>query len=202
VRDDDANRYPDPCFPLSGPSDCPLPGTAALFDGPKSSLEDILERREAREKYISSLCHMYPQFSLIVLTFNIPGPVKTSRLFREIFQRTYRDLRISLDVNGFRVFRSFCLENDAGDEAYFVVGGDAHVLKRRAVDRENSPFGRLLDLDVYAGGKALRRIDLGLPDRRCFICEDDAKSCGRSRRHSLPELREAVRRIIVSEDLN
>ncbi|MEY8292793.1 citrate lyase holo-[acyl-carrier protein] synthase [Carnobacteriaceae bacterium 52-44] len=52
---------------------------------------------------------------------------------------------------------------------------------------ENHPLGRLFDLDVLmldqnneVQGKS--RTKLGLPVRRCFLCERPAKDCGRSRR--------------------
>ncbi|HLR88779.1 MAG TPA: citrate lyase holo-[acyl-carrier protein] synthase [Atopostipes sp.] len=62
---------------------------------------------------------------------------------------------------------------------------------------ENHPLGRLFDLDVLmldqnneVQGKS--RTKLGLPVRRCFLCERPAKDCGRSRRHTVLELQEEI----------
>ena len=44
---------------------------------------------------------------------------------------------------------------------------------------ETHPYGRLVDLDVLWGNeelKSLHRGDLGLPPRRCFICQKWRKS--------------------------
>ena len=61
--------------------------------------------------------------------------------------------------------------------------------------------GRLVDLDVLWGNeelKSLHRGDLGLPPRRCFVCQEEAKVCGRNRRHSLEAMQEKITEIILT----
>ena len=34
--------------------------------------------------------------------------------------------------------------------------------------------------------------------RRCFICNEDAKVCARSRKHTVPEMQEHIARIVAA----
>ena len=77
-----------------------------------------------------------------------------------------------------------------GPEALYVVEAHARELKQALVALEEShPLGRLWDIDVIdpdAGPVA--RASLGLPARRCLVCEEPAHACARSRRHPLDEV--------------
>ena len=59
-----------------------------------------------------------------------------------------------------------------------------------AVELEDiDPIGRLYDMDVLdTDGKKISREDMGLPRRKCLLCENDAAVCARSRAHSLEAL--------------
>ena len=65
---------------------------------------------------------------------------------------------------------------------------------------EGQASHRLFDLDVLVqrAGQVvpLSRADSGQPARRCFVCGRSAKECGRSRRHTVAELQEAVSSLI------
>ena len=50
--------------------------------------------------------------------------------------------------------------------------------------------------------KSISRSDLDLPSRQCLICEDDAKACGRSRKHSIEEMQAAITHLIENEREN
>ena len=61
-------------------------------------------------------------------------------------------------------------------------------------------LGRLFDIDVLdAGGKKLSREDLGLPPRKCLLCEQPAHACARSRTHTVMELTEQIESILRKE---
>ena len=51
-----------------------------------------------------------------------------------------------------------------------------------------SPKARLLDIDVMDKDGTVSRKELGLDARKCLICDDDAKVCARSQKHSMEEL--------------
>ena len=72
-----------------------------------------------------------------------------------------------------------------GPWAALRARGGPEAVKRLAAALEASlPFGRLLDLDVYVtGGRPLDRAALGLPQRRCLLCDRPARECIRAQRH-------------------
>jgi holo-ACP synthase len=85
-----------------------------------------------------------------------------------------------------------------GPEALLVVDAGALELKQ-AMTRleEEHALGRLWDLDVIDPRLgAISRKALGVPARRCLLCDEEAHACGRSRSHSLQELQNAIEEII------
>ena len=95
------------------------------------------------------------------------------------------------------LFREVFWRN-TGPEALYVLDLDAEVLKLATTDlEERHPLGRLWDLDVITtSGTGLSRLQMGRPARRCLLCSRPARECGRSRRHSLPELRRKIRNMV------
>lgn len=53
---------------------------------------------------------------------------------------------------------------------------------------EEHTIGRLVDIDVYTKDGSISRKEFGLKPRKCFICDDDAKNCSRSKKHNYEEL--------------
>lgn len=91
-------------------------------------------------------------------------------------------------------------EDVLGEFLLLTETTDARRVKERCVAFESAaPWGRLLDLDVYdAGGRPVTRRDLGLPERRCLICAEQARDCIRLTRHSEAELRVRVDALLRS----
>lgn len=79
-------------------------------------------------------------------------------------------------------------------EFYAVVKTDATELKKLMVKiEENTKAGRLLDIDIFnESGIQISRSDLNLPERKCIICDKDAKICMRESNHNLIELKNRV----------
>ncbi|MCX7781796.1 MAG: citrate lyase holo-[acyl-carrier protein] synthase, partial [Negativicutes bacterium] len=73
----------------------------------------------------------------------------------------------------------------AGPAAVVVFQGDAAHMKCLAVALETEEvYGRLLDIDVFtADGRQISRHSLGLPERGCFVCPENAVDCMRAKRH-------------------
>ena len=64
------------------------------------------------------------------------------------------------------------------------------MLKLKAIQIEDEwVYGRLIDLDVYDQQMGLlSRNSFHKENRKCFICNLDAKICGRNRTHTVDEL--------------
>lgn len=131
---------------------------------------------------------------------NIPGPIKNnprigSSFFTEVLERIE-------EVLGNDLPQSFPLpEFEDRGGIFFTFAIDACTAEGKMVMiEETHPFGRLFDLDVlWMEGndlKSISRTELGLNTRRCFICNRDAKDCGRSRRHTIEEMQHTISNII------
>ena len=144
-----------------------VPSFADVFDGPSVELPAMLDARERR-----AACQR--------------------RLLAEADEGESPDVPVR---------RRTRLGGPAGPELMELVGLAPEELKRRMTGIEQDhPLGRLADLDVLGRGDAaprsVSRTELGLPPRRCLICDGEAKSCARSRAHTVHEMQEKIAEII------
>lgn len=170
-----------------------------LFAGPEVTLEAMLAAREARVQYQSGWLRQYPDATVISFTLNIPGPVKTSPDLHRLFQRLFRQVKDRFKAED--ILDTLCLQRITGELGLIVLQLSPVKVKTVVVGfEERHPLGRLCDVDVLFAkqGKpvSISRQDLGYPDRTCYLCGQPAKECGRSRRHSVPELQAAICQLI------
>ncbi|MBS1415538.1 MAG: citrate lyase holo-[acyl-carrier protein] synthase [Clostridia bacterium] len=160
----------------------------------KVTLADVLEARDRRQEKRLALAREFG-LPVVVFTVNMPGEEKSNEISDYIFEagveaisRRLLDKIVSLSV----------VDAPTGNEAFFVTdASDASELKRETCSVEEEHFlGRLFDIDVYDGeGRQICRSELGLSERKCLLCERDARQCARSRAHPLDELLEKIARM-------
>lgn len=177
-----------------------------LFDtGPSVTLEEMLNHREQRMLFQKALYHRYPGEILITVGLNIPGPIKYNELIEQVFTKAYGEVIAMCDSKGWNLSHNQIIKVKTGIEAFMVVQETVPIDIKQAMLtlEEKSPTGRLLDLDVSYGDKTegtvkqVNRQILGYPDRPCFLCEDAAKACGRSKKHELTELYSKLEDIVA-----
>ena len=164
----------------------PLPS----HEGRAVALDDILAARDAR---VARQQAMLAQGGVLLsLTLVAPSAVKRSPLLDAIFAAALAALRPLVDDARARIEAV----DDSGYHALYLLDGEARDWKTRMLALENrAPLSRLWDIDIIdRDGVAVSRRDLGLPPRRCLICDDDAKTCARERRHSIAELQADIAR--------
>lgn len=168
-------------------------GSVRVGPDMESALQEILEAREQRANRQKQLQQTYP-LPLLCFTLNIPGPDKDGEIVRKGFFLGLWYLEKALA--GCVRHREHRL-TAAGWEAFLCVDTVPEELKRITADLEDrTPGGRVFDMDVLIPGGKLGRKELGLPERRCLLCENPAVLCGRSRSHSLSELRRETFRLL------
>lgn len=153
------------------------------------TLLQILDARERRASKQKALLSRY-QKPLICFTMNIAGPVKLNPEIAKGFSFGSGLLLVRLAKAG---FVPLFLDEQllaTGCEGYYIVDAPAERIKALTVAlEEESPLGRLLDLDVLTpSGEKLER---PIP-RRCLICDQTAAICSRSRAHSVAQLQETT----------
>lgn len=161
--------------------------------GKEADLMQVLALREKKAMLQETLRKKYPGCVCVSLGMNIPGPVKNNSSIRRGFLEGCRVLELLLSEHGWKILEQQSMEETAGCALILAVdAGDCFLVKREAVRlEEEHPLGRLFDIDVAdADGLAVSREQVGAGRRRCLICREDAKVCGRNRTHGVKELQE------------
>lgn len=168
----------------------PVATALPAAEGKTVALDAVLAARDARVARQQAL--LAQGGVLLSLTLVAPGAVKRSPLLDTIFAAALDALRPHM---GDARARQEAVD-DGGHHALYLLDGDAHDWKKRVIALENrAPLARLWDIDIIdSDGTPVSRRELGLPPRRCLICDDDAKSCARERRHSIGELQADIAR--------
>jgi holo-ACP synthase len=176
-----------------------MSGPGAVLERPAGDvgLGEVLanrERRVARQR--AALARW--QRPIVSLTLVIPGPRKDFPGARFLLQEAVRALEDLLADRGWPEQLASLGFEPTGPETLHAVAADPLELKRALADLERShPLGRLWDLDVLCPVRgAISRKDLGLPPRRCLVCDQPAHACARSRAHPLPVLAAAVEHLL------
>ncbi len=95
-------------------------------------------------------------------------------------------------------------EVPSGYEALFAVISNPLDLKFKAMEIEQSSFlGRFMDIDILDNSYTIiTREDIKAPQRRCFLCQNSAKICARSRKHSIYELLNFIHNQVKKHEKN
>ena len=167
-----------------------------VFSGTPARPAELLLRRESRatrqRELLESGCSC-----LISFTLNIPGAIKQFPLARAAFADGLAQLHF--------FFKEYMIAEETvelvtGCEAFLTLSLPAKHAKEIAVSVETlHPLGRLFDIDILLpSGQAVSRTDTGLPRRKCLLCGQDAKICGRTRAHSITELQQWIGELLNS----
>lgn len=154
--------------------------------GEEPSLDEVLENREERMDRIAQLLSQSEEGVVVCFKLNIPGPVKNNPYIQRLFEIGWNRVK---DRLGGQVIQDHAMNLKTGPEGYILLERPGEEVKRAMVDlEEKDGLGRLYDIDVETQEGSISREDLGYPERTCFICDRPARSCARSRRHSLDEI--------------
>lgn len=160
-------------------------------------LKEMLEARERRSAKHRAYVKKYG-CPAVLFTMNIPGPEKSGQAVCRCFDKGFQALLHILEDRGIPMCNAEAHYLITGPEGYLAADTAGRTLKELAVKVEElEPEGRLFDIDVLDQDCVpISRQLIGLGERRCFLCGESAKACGRSRRHSVEALMEAVRKIM------
>lgn len=141
---------------------------------------------------------------LVSITLVTPGEIKDSTIYRQIAVVASVELEWLCQQQQWTILWHETHFRPSGPEILMVVYAAGRKVKAELVKlEERHALGRLWNLDVIdVNGDFISRARLGLPGRRCFICDNRAHECSRSKRHSLSELKESIRRRIEDYEQN
>ncbi|MCG8480946.1 MAG: citrate lyase holo-[acyl-carrier protein] synthase [Spirochaetales bacterium] len=172
------------------------------------------ERADRTRRFIARL-----RLPVIVLTINVPGSDKNEPWVADALTQGRHAVEAELETRGWVVQAAQGCDSAAGPEwrATIADGSDLENVPSRDTGRrpisfgveikrmtvyieEAHPIGRLLDIDVFDDDlTSIGRSDLGLPPRRCLICDNPAHECARSRQHAPAQLRSKIAELMMRE---
>lgn len=172
------------------------------FKGETITLIDMLSAREKRVSIQQELLQQHPTCALLSATMNIPGPVKTNERLSHAFFTVIKELNTLFPPE--KIVARKHRELKTGSEYYLVLAEIPEELKKKLIAIEETHlYGRLMDLDVvYLKDQLLcsvSRTKLNHKPRACFICDEEAKVCGRQRRHSVAEMQATIVNLLRKE---
>ncbi|UPQ71033.1 citrate lyase holo-[acyl-carrier protein] synthase [Kluyvera ascorbata] len=174
-------------------------GADLLSSGQPVTLEAMLYARDSRAARQRQALDCY-RLPLITFSLVAPGAVKNSPVWLRVAEYAQREIAaVCQQMEWVSVWEA---RTDAlsGPEWMAAVCAPAKALKRQLMMLEQQhPLGRLWDIDVMdSDGRSLSRRELGLPARKCLICQSEAHVCARGRAHSLDLLLDEIARRIDS----
>ena len=172
----------------------------ALFEGEVVDIMTLLDAREQRQYLQKTLLERYSPAPLVSVTLNIPGAVKYSPQLEQLAAHLMEYIDQSLQDSPL-LYKKETIQA-SGIEFFRVYGETPEVLKQRLIQLEsNHPLGRLLDLDVLILEQGqptpISREQVGGSRRKCYLCDNDAKVCARSRTHSVEEMQSYIQQQVV-----
>lgn len=171
--------------------------TAAFTPAP-INLETLLAAKDERFSLQQALLKKY-SLPLVSLTITLPGPIKLNETAKFLFDNACQAL-----TEYYQQQQIDCLEviqriKVTGPEAFFVFNMQEDALKLACIEIEQQhPLGRLWDMDVFSASSftAMSRRQFGYAARKCLMCDNDAKVCGRARLHSLDQLNQKIENLV------
>ncbi|OCG59317.1 holo-ACP synthase CitX [Gilliamella sp. Nev3-1] len=159
-------------------------------DGTPITLEQMLLAKEKRveNQKNAMTCYKYPIISLSIV---IPGPIKNSSGARYLFDEAITALHHCFLQNDITIINEDHFHYITGSEAIIAIKCSAKTLKKYCIEVENNhPLGRLWDIDVIdiVTQNSLSRSQFENQPRQCLVCNEEAKICGRAKRHSIDEI--------------
>lgn len=162
-------------------------------------LGSILAAREKRWNYRSFLVDKYHR-PVVTITINIPSTNKTKDSYVKAYNCIVKDFEKIMTANNLTIIYKEARISHDGPELFMVIKAHKALLKRLCIQFEESHLlGRLADIDVMdEENNILTRRNIGLKERKCLLCDNNAIACIVSKNHPLKELLIEIDKIIES----
>ena len=170
----------------------------------KYSQEDILVDQGKRIKFQNKLINKY-NMPLVVIRIIYPGVNKDNEITEDIIRKI--DEIATCILNGKIHFKLFRITAE-GPMVIMIVNKSRFSLKKSMVEiEEKHMLGRCVKISVYdTEGNPVTRRQIGYENRKCGICNGDAKTCAENGSHSEKSIIEYIinthRTFIGSPEIN
>ncbi|WP_326907525.1 citrate lyase holo-[acyl-carrier protein] synthase [Sedimentibacter sp. MB31-C6] len=163
-------------------------------------VENFLRDRDKRVEYQKKLSNKYHK-SIVCIRVNFPGINKDNVTSRKINEIIYNILTGMIKDKIIYENSFVTLE---GPISILVVNEKSNQLKENCLQiEEYHPLGRIVDIDVYDENyKGLSRVSFGRMPRRCYLCDELAVVCSRTKRHPETEIVSFIERSLWEYEYN
>jgi holo-ACP synthase CitX len=153
-------------------------------------MSEILDGREERSFLIKKSFRGFP---LLVIKANTPGPEKKPP-WAHFLVDYFRNLVSEI----FQAIQEEFYENADGFFWIIEIQKSENIKEKLIEIEEKHPLGRLIDLDLFLSDESsISRKKLNLPLRNCLLCQEPAIVCIRNKAHSLFDLSNRIKEIIL-----
>ncbi len=158
-------------------------------------INEMLLARENRVRLIHELIKKHHK-PVILVKANIPGDNKNIPEAYLLISLFRKEMLFSFHIHDMVSFSS-------ADGPYMLLSMNDVIpidLKKKLVHlEENHPLGRFIDLDLYVDETySISRVELSLTSRRCYICDDDARICSKTKKHTTKALLKVIHTSVSS----
>ncbi len=153
------------------------------------TLQDILSLKEERSEKQKELLLKFSS-PVVCFSLNIVSNIKVFAQSVRTFNEGVNLFKYRCIASDIKILHLETVENNAGFTGYFIIDATAIQIKKITCNIElNSSIGRLFDFDVIdVDGRKLTRTELGYPERKCLICDENAFLCSRAQKHSTADV--------------
>lgn len=163
------------------------------------TFEEMLKAKEERSQLQAELRNRY-KTTVASVTINMPGKIKYTPDTVSLLHTAMNSLRQQFAEAGFPLREERIYHLPTGPLGLIAVEGDAAVVKILGIMiEEEHKYGRMLDIDVFdEQGLQINRALLGVNERGCLVCSQDAVHCIRTQAHKRSELSSAVQQLLTN----
>jgi holo-ACP synthase / triphosphoribosyl-dephospho-CoA synthase len=160
-------------------------------------MTDSLQRHlQLKEELVSLKQSLYEQYQLPIISIqaNYPGEQKLNGW------SAYTVLTFAKQIEShFTILKKQLIFNELGPLVLMIISEDPLALKHFTILLETThPLGRCVDIDVFEKDRPLSRMDYDIQERPCLICDQIARECIITRKHSLQEVTQAFHTLLLS----
>ncbi|KAB8122029.1 MAG: holo-ACP synthase [Candidatus Phytoplasma cynodontis] len=163
----------------------------------KHKEQNILYSREKRYLKQKQILKKYKK-GLLIISLNIPGINKTKKIYKLFLKKIFYE-KIIVFLKKEKIFFFYyknekIIKDDAGFYLNLILNKytqrSLNKIKKKIIKLENSnEIFSLLDIDIMnIFHTKIKRSDLKINPRKCFLCNKNAKLCSFKKNHSLKKI--------------
>lgn len=175
----------------------PLLITSEKFSGENKMDEELFHVLNSKEERWQKRLEISQKErkTLISITLCLPLKYRTDQKYKELFLEFCNIYTKYCEENGVKLKSTQGLDGFDGPCIFYLSDSNAIEVKKISSKFEESekPF-RIMDIDIMDENQnPIGREEIGLPPRKCFICNNSSAACVKAKTHSKADLEKKIK---------